>query len=142
VMLLLLAITAAAVFGLSCGDILAAVTCDKPGLTQLIWTFVLAIIANQSTFTISPQVVSPTVPMPVAPPPAEQVQLMQQEINDRLAAFRPLEQPSVSAMSSGVPMNTTTNANTQPMPSIGPEGLIYSVTPSLSTPPQVPPAVG
>jgi hypothetical protein len=73
VMLLLLAITAAAVFGLSCGDILAAVTCDKPGLTQLIWTFVLAVIANQSTFVISPQVATVTPEAPVMPPPAEQV---------------------------------------------------------------------
>lgn len=55
VMLLLLVITAGALYGLGCAAIiLAGITCDKQGLLQLIWIFILAVIANQSAFSISP----------------------------------------------------------------------------------------
>jgi hypothetical protein len=72
VMLLLLAISAGAIFALSCGAILTVITCDRAGVVQLVWIFILAVIANQSTFTISPQVVRPvTQGGPVTSDPAK-----------------------------------------------------------------------
>jgi hypothetical protein len=65
-MLGLMALTTAAAFGFSClpfgqtGAGFAAemginVTCDHPGLIALLRAFVLAAIANQTTFQLSPQ---------------------------------------------------------------------------------------
>jgi hypothetical protein len=54
-MLGLLVLTALAIFGLSCASVLTGVTCDKPGALQMITIFVLAVIANQSAYSISPQ---------------------------------------------------------------------------------------
>jgi len=54
-MLLLLAITAGAIYGLGCAGVLSSgISCDQAGLTKLIYMFILAVIANQSTFSISP----------------------------------------------------------------------------------------
>jgi hypothetical protein len=58
-MLGLLVLTAAAIFGLSCASVLTGVTCDKPGLLQMIEILILAVIANQSTYQISPQIKRP-----------------------------------------------------------------------------------
>jgi hypothetical protein len=52
----MLLLTTAALYGLSCGGILqTGLTCDQPGLVRAIYTFFLALIANQSTYSISPQ---------------------------------------------------------------------------------------
>lgn len=54
-MLLLMAITAGAIYGLGCAGVLSSgITCDQAGLTKLVYMFVLAVIANQATYTISP----------------------------------------------------------------------------------------
>jgi hypothetical protein len=59
VMLGLLFLVSAVVFGLSCTsfavDLGITVTCDQGGAIGLITQFIIAIIANQATFTISPQ---------------------------------------------------------------------------------------
>ena len=55
VMLTLLVIAAGGVLGLSCGNVVVAVTCDKAGILGLVQALIAAIIANQSTFLISPQ---------------------------------------------------------------------------------------
>jgi hypothetical protein len=54
-MLALLLLTSAVVYGLGCAGILnAGLTCDKQGLVQLIWMFILAVISNQSVYQITP----------------------------------------------------------------------------------------
>lgn len=59
IMLGLLALVAAAVFGISCtgfGDQLGILlACDKAGAMQLVQAFVIAAIANQTTYSLSPQ---------------------------------------------------------------------------------------
>lgn len=59
VMLVLLLLVAAGVYGLACthwGVLLEiGITCDKPGLRRLVWALVLAIMANQATFFINPK---------------------------------------------------------------------------------------
>ena len=57
IMLGLLALTAVAVYGLSCAGWVfggIGVTCDQAGIQKLIEVFVLAAIANQTTFSIAP----------------------------------------------------------------------------------------
>lgn len=59
IMLVLLVVVAAAVYGLSCAGILQDMvgwhmTCDRTGLINLIYTVILAIMANQSTYAITP----------------------------------------------------------------------------------------
>jgi Na+/H+ antiporter NhaD/arsenite permease-like protein len=56
IMLGLLIVVTAAVFALACGGMIQGVVCTKPGLIQLIWALILAVIANQSTDRISPNV--------------------------------------------------------------------------------------
>lgn len=52
---LLLAI-AVAVYAMQCSSILATnITCDKQGIIQLVYMFVLAIAANQGTYRLTPQ---------------------------------------------------------------------------------------
>jgi hypothetical protein len=51
----LLLLAAAGTFGLSCAHIVGGVTCDQPGLIQLATAFIFALIANQSTNSISPE---------------------------------------------------------------------------------------
>ena len=56
IMLALLALITAVVYAGTCaGWFTSGVICDQPGLMKLIWMFVLAMISNQSTYTISPQ---------------------------------------------------------------------------------------
>jgi hypothetical protein len=69
-MLIILALTALAIFGLSCASVVTGVTCDKPGVLQMITIFILAVIANQSAYSISPQtpgVMAAKVMAPLAP---------------------------------------------------------------------------
>lgn len=51
----LLVVVACAVFGLSCGGLVAYVTCDKAGALGLVNALVAALVANQSTYLLSPQ---------------------------------------------------------------------------------------
>jgi hypothetical protein len=53
-MAVLLLLTAGAVFGMSCANVLAYVTCDQIGAIGLVKIFVAALIANQATFVLSP----------------------------------------------------------------------------------------
>lgn len=59
IMLALLVATCASVYALACTSWSAylgiTVTCDQPGLVQLIWSLVLAVMANQSTYRLSPR---------------------------------------------------------------------------------------
>lgn len=56
IMLGLLLIVAAAAYGVTClGWFDVGLTCDKAGISQLVQAFVLAVIANQSTYSITPQ---------------------------------------------------------------------------------------
>jgi hypothetical protein len=55
IMLVLLVIVTGAIYALGCGGILdSGLTCDTAGLTQLAWMFVMAAIANQATYKLSP----------------------------------------------------------------------------------------
>ena len=58
-MLALLCLTALASFGLACSDwgwgFGLALTCDRSGAVELVSALVFAIMANQSTYKISPQ---------------------------------------------------------------------------------------
>jgi len=51
---LLLAVAAGA-YGLSCGAVITAVTCDKSGAMGLVMAFIAALVANQAAFAISPR---------------------------------------------------------------------------------------
>ena len=54
VMLFALLVVTGAAFGLTCGGFVAVgVVCTKQGLVELIQVFVLALIANQSTYLIA-----------------------------------------------------------------------------------------
>jgi uncharacterized protein YacL len=56
IMLALLFVTSGVIFGLGCAGIVqAGLTCDKQGVVQLVWCFVLAVIANQGVYSITPQ---------------------------------------------------------------------------------------
>jgi len=50
----LLLVVAGGVFGLACGHVLVTVTCDKTGIMGLVNAYIAALIANQSTYLISP----------------------------------------------------------------------------------------
>jgi len=59
IMLALLLLVAVAVFLLGCYAILSAgIACTQAGAVQLAWVFALAVISNQSTYSISPQTAS------------------------------------------------------------------------------------
>ena len=55
IMLAALVVITGGVFALSCANVFAWVTCDQAGATGLVTAFVLALVANQSTFLITPQ---------------------------------------------------------------------------------------
>jgi hypothetical protein len=55
VMVGLLLAVAGGVYGLSCGDIITAVVCDKSGALGLIQAFFASLIANQAAYQISPR---------------------------------------------------------------------------------------
>jgi hypothetical protein len=51
---LLLAVAGGA-FGLSCGNVIVSVTCDKAGVIGLISALIAALVANQATYQLSPR---------------------------------------------------------------------------------------
>jgi hypothetical protein len=53
VMGLMLLIVAGAAFGLSCGNVITAITCDKQGALGLINVLIMALVANQSVYQIT-----------------------------------------------------------------------------------------
>lgn len=55
VMLALLAVVTGGAFGLGCAGILAGVDCSRNGAVNAVYAFILALMANQSTYAISPQ---------------------------------------------------------------------------------------
>ena len=59
VMLGLLVLVVAGVFALACSRFGAylglSVACNEPGLVALVWSLVVAIMANQSTYLITPK---------------------------------------------------------------------------------------
>lgn len=59
IMLALLAVVAGAVYGLNCGgfgaDIGVIIACDRTGAISLVQAFILALIANQSIYAVSPE---------------------------------------------------------------------------------------
>ena len=56
IMALLLLIVALAVFGLGCaGIVVIGLACSSQGAIQLAWIYILAIIGNQSVFSLSPR---------------------------------------------------------------------------------------
>ena len=51
----LLLVTSGGILGLSCWGILeSGISCDQQGLIRLVWMFILAIMANQSVYQITP----------------------------------------------------------------------------------------
>ena len=51
----LLLIVAVGAFGAACGNLVeSTVTCDQEGALGLVTVFIYALVANQTTFTISP----------------------------------------------------------------------------------------
>lgn len=54
VMAVALLIVSLAIFGLSCFGLYDWVTCDQPGAVALVSAFLLALVANQSTYQLSP----------------------------------------------------------------------------------------
>lgn len=59
VMLVALAVTALGVYGLACTglgpDFGLAVTCDRQGAVALVQAFVMALVANQATYALTPR---------------------------------------------------------------------------------------
>lgn len=51
----LLLVVAGGAFGLGCAGILAGVDCSRNGAVNAVYAFILALMANQSTYAISPQ---------------------------------------------------------------------------------------
>lgn len=51
----LLLLVGGAAFGLSCADVFATVTCDQAGGLGLVSHFIMALIANQGAYTLSPE---------------------------------------------------------------------------------------
>lgn len=52
----LLVIVALGAFGLSCGQIITAVTCDKTGALGLLQTLIAALVANQGVYKLTRRV--------------------------------------------------------------------------------------
>jgi hypothetical protein len=64
VMLIVLLVVTLAVFGISCGNLYATgVTCDKQGAVALAVNFILAAVANQSTYALTPSKPSEVKPV-------------------------------------------------------------------------------
>lgn len=51
----LLLVVAAGAFGLGCAGVLAGVDCSRNGAINIVYAYILALMANQSTYAISPQ---------------------------------------------------------------------------------------
>lgn len=56
IMLILLAITSVGAFGLACAGVISGIACTMPGVVDVVWAFVQAVIANQAAYSISPKV--------------------------------------------------------------------------------------
>jgi hypothetical protein len=55
IMLLLLLITAAGIYGLNCGGVIqTGLACGREGISQIVWYFILSSIANQTSYQLSP----------------------------------------------------------------------------------------
>jgi hypothetical protein len=54
IMLLALILAAALVYGLSCANVVAVITCSQRDLIGLLRTVVLALVANQAAYLITP----------------------------------------------------------------------------------------
>lgn len=55
IMLAVLVVAAFATYGVSCAGWWPSVTCDQAGIKALVEAFVAALISNQATYVISPQ---------------------------------------------------------------------------------------
>lgn len=55
IMAALLFVVAAGALALSCTNVVVSVECSKEGLIGLVNVFIAALVANQATYTISPQ---------------------------------------------------------------------------------------
>lgn len=56
VMAALLLVISAAIYALGCAGIVqAGITCDEQGIVQLAWIFISAVMANQSTYNLTPR---------------------------------------------------------------------------------------
>lgn len=55
VMLGLLAATSIGIVGLACAGLSNTIVCDRPGILAIAQAFVLAAIANQTTYELSPK---------------------------------------------------------------------------------------
>ena len=51
----LLLVVAGGAFGLACAGIITGIDCSQTGLIDVVWAFILAVIANQSTYALSPR---------------------------------------------------------------------------------------
>lgn len=56
VMAAVLLLVTAAVYGLSCAGLFDFFACDKSGLLKAVEIFITALVANQATYLISPEV--------------------------------------------------------------------------------------
>jgi len=55
VMLALLAVVTGVAFGLGCAGVLGGVACDQAGAVSVLYAFVLALVANQGVYNITPR---------------------------------------------------------------------------------------
>lgn len=55
IMLALLLVVAVGVFGLSCAGVISGVLCDRNGVVAVVEAFVLAAMANQAMYQLSPK---------------------------------------------------------------------------------------
>jgi len=62
IMAALLLLVAVAIWFLSCAEIVSAVSCTREGILALARVFIVALIANQSAYLLSPQASSPVAP--------------------------------------------------------------------------------
>jgi hypothetical protein len=60
IMLVLLLLTAAGVYGLSCSGMWSFVACDKAGIKALIEAFIAALVSNQATYVLTPSATAAT----------------------------------------------------------------------------------
>ena len=56
---MLLAVSVVAL-GLSCASVVNVIECSQSGVVQLVSVFISALVANQATYMLSPQVVKPS----------------------------------------------------------------------------------
>lgn len=60
IMLGMLLVVSGSMYGLSCANWWPTLTCNKEGIKKLIEVFILAAVANQTAFALSPQKETPT----------------------------------------------------------------------------------